>query len=398
MKSKVLVVAGGEWQVPIIKFLKDKGHFIFVVDPYIDSPGVSFADKHIKCDVRDFENIKEIVKNERLKFITTDQSDISVNTVAQLNSHFNLPGNSMTVTNNFVNKYTMRSLAGALDLPMPKYSKISNGSELQNFIASVGLPIILKPADSQSSRGVVKIKESNYKNIEKLIHKSMFFSNCGYLIAEEFVEGQEITVEGFASNYKHRTLAISIKKHFRTGIASELRYPVNNHMNIYNEIEKINDNFVERSGLRFGITHAEYIINTKTGRIALIEIACRGGGTLISSNIIKWVSGVDVYEHLYANLNNDITDVKRLKVLKRNAILKFFEFKPGIVKSIYGLDEISNIKEILSCNLSFKVGEAILPADDDRSRQGYFIALANSNEELNLIIQKVAKTIKISYE
>jgi len=140
------------------------------------------------------------------------------------------------------------------------------------------------------------------------------------------------------------------------------------------------------------------MVNLKTGKIVLIEIACRGGGTLISSDIVNWVSGVNVYDHYYANLIGGITNVKGFNVLKRNAILKFFEFNQGLVKSISGFDEIKNMKEIISCNLSFKIGDTLQPADDDRSRQGYFIAFANTKEELDEIIKKVNKTVKINYE
>lgn len=396
--NNTLIVAGGLWQVPLIKYLKSKGHKVYVVDPYLHSPGVQLADIHIQSDVRDFELIKSLTKNEKFEFIATDQSDISVNTVAQLNSYFKLPGNNSNVTEKFVNKYNMRLLAESFEIPIPKYCKINNTDDVLNFIKNVGLPIILKPADSQSSRGVVKIENANANEIGHFVVNSLKYSNCGYLIAEEFIEGQEVTVEGIASNFKHRTLAISLKKHFRPGIASELRYPAEIPTSLYAEIEKINDLFVENSGLRFGITHAEYMININSGRIVLIEIACRGGGTLISSDIVNWVSGVNVYDNYYANLKGGITDVKSLAVLKRPAILKFFEFKEGLVKSISGINEIKKIKGILSSNLSFKPGDVLQPAEDDRSRQGYFIAIADTKEELDEIIIKVSDTIKVEYE
>jgi len=396
-KSKVLVIAGGKWQIPLINYLKYKGHFVIVVDPYLHSAGVPLADKHIQCDVLDINKIKEMVKDEKIEFIASDMVEIAVNSVAQLNTHFNLPGNDLKTTEKFVNKYNMRLLAESLGLPIPKFRMIKHASDLQHFIEEVGLPVILKPADSGASRGVVKIDSSNQNKINHFIVSSLKFAKCGYLIAEEFIDGQEVTAEGFASNFKHKTLAISLKKHFRTGVASELRYPANIPSTMYDEIQVLNDKFVENSGLRFGITHAEYMVNVNTGKIKLIEIACRGGGTLISSDIVNWVSGINVYDNFYANLKGGITDVKGLKVLKRNAILKFFEFQLGVVKSISGFDEVKNMKEIISCNLAFKPGDTLQSAGDDRSRQGYFIAFANSNEELDAVINKVSETIKVEY-
>lgn len=395
--TNVLVVAGGLWQVPLIKYLKGKGHRVFVADPYLHSPGVQYADEHLSCDVRDYDGLVNLIGDTKFEFITSDQSDISVNTVSKLNSNFNLSGNPLEVTDRFVNKYKMRVLAESLGLPIPKYARIDTPSDLLSFIKNTGFPIILKPADSQSSRGVVKIDSSNINDIEHLVVNSLKYANCGYLIAEEFVEGREVTVEGFASNYKHRTLAISLKKHFRVGIASELLYPADIPKYIYKELEKLNDLFVENSGLRFGITHAEYMINIDTGRIVLIEIACRGGGSLISSDIVKWVSGVNLYDLYYSCLKGGIINVKGLTVKKRPAILKFFEFAPGTVKSISGIDKLKEIKEIFSFNLAFKPGDSLLPAEDDRSRQGYFIAFANSKIELDTIVSRVNELIQIVY-
>ena len=262
---------------------------MFVVDPYLHSPGVQYADRHIQCDVRNFAKVQELVSQDHFAFIASDQSDISVNTVARLNSFLKLPGNSVEIVDKFVNKYHMRRHAESVGIPIPRYAKIESVNKLKGFIKESGLPIIIKPADSQSSRGVIKIDEGNLLNLDQYFVASLKFANCGYLIAEEFVEGHEITVEGYASDRRHRTLAISSKKHFRTGIASELEYPAAIPEHIYHEIERINDLFVETAELKFGITHAEYMINFKDGRIILVEIACRGGGTLISSDIVNWV-------------------------------------------------------------------------------------------------------------
>ena len=107
---------------------------------------------------------------------------------------------------------------------------------------------------------------------------------------------------------------------------------------------------------------------------------------------------MNVYDAYYNDLKGISTDVKRLKVLKRNAILKFFEFKPGVVKSIRGFEEMKRIKGIVSCGLSFKPGDLLQPAEDYRTRQGYFIAFAESKSDLDEITNKASETLTVSYE
>ncbi|MEO5570201.1 MAG: ATP-grasp domain-containing protein [Bacteroidia bacterium] len=399
MNKNALVIGAGVWQIPLINFLKNKGLKVFVVDPYTFSPGVKIADGYFQSDVRYADEIIPMINDATFEIITSDQSDIAVKTVSKLAEHYHLQGNKLEASMKFSNKYLMRQLAKQLKLPVPEFSKIETPQQLHDFKKQYGLPFIIKPADSQSSRGVFKIDENNFGNIRTLFSESMNFSNCGYILAEEFVSGIELTVEGFASDYKHRTLAISSKKHFRTAIASSLEYPAQEIPDeIIAAVEKANDYFVENSGLKFGITHAEYMVQPDTGKINLIEIACRGGGSLISSDIIKWVSGVDVYEHLYENLSGKIIEVKNLNVLKRNAVLHFFEFGSGKVIAIKGVEEAKKIPGVHFLQLFISEGEEIARASDDRSRQGMVIIFAASKTELDTKLDTVEKTLKVAFE
>ena len=397
-RKNALVIAGGKWQKPLIRFFQNKGHKVIVVDPYLYSDGVKISDEHIPLDVRNADEIYLAIKGREFEFVTSDQSDITVNTVAILSEQMNLNGNSLQVTNSFVNKVEMRKLARKHGIDSPKFSRIYSLNELDAFIKKSSLPIIIKPADSQSSRGVAKITKETLDSLENLFVESLRYSNCGYIIAEEFVEGDEYTAEGFASDYKHRTMAISKKKHFRLAIASSLEYPAQLSAEEKKKLVTFNDDFVEQAGLRFGITHAEYIINHDTGKVYLVEIACRGGGTRISSDITSWVSGQNVYEMFYENLCGRKTDVISMEILEKNAILYFFEFPEGKVKAIYGLDEARNVKGVFKLSISFKVGDILLPATEDRSRQGFLILFSESKDDLDQSLKKVIKKVKVEYE
>lgn len=396
--KNVLIIAGGIWQIPIINFFRKKEYKVFVVDPYDFSEGSKTADVHIKCDVRSVPEILEKIKGLKFNVVTSDQSDISVTVVAAIAEKLGLKGNPVEATMRFTNKLFMRDLAHRLKLPVPIYGKASDVFDVDSFIDKYELPVIIKPADSQSSRGVYKLDESNRANAAALIAQSLAFSNCGYLVVEKFVPGIELTVEGFASQGKHRTLAISSKKHFRTAIASSLEYPpVNIPESILKEVERVNDMFVENSGLSFGITHAEYMVVPETGEINLIEIACRGGGSLISSNIIDWVAGVNIYEMLYTCLTGGSIDVKNISVLKRNAILHFFEFGVGKVKAIYGQKEAEAIEGVATVRLFFKEGDVLKAANDDRSRPGMVIIFAESKAELDKRLELVRNNLKVEF-
>lgn len=396
MKKRALVVAGGQWQVPLINYLKEKNFFVTVVDPYTSSKGVIVADSHIQEDVREKEKIFSKI-DTKYDIVCTDQSDISVGTVAFLADKLHLKGNKEDVILRFTNKYLSRKYAESIGVPVPAYTEVSTLEDINQFIDKVEFPLILKPCDAQSSKGIHKIDTGvRQSDLTDYLVDALQYSFIKKAILEQFVTGYEITVEGFCSQGEHRVLAISKKKHFKTGIASTLTYPAPLPLDLEERIIEVDNRYVDESGLKFGPTHAEYIVDENKGEFYLVEIACRGGGTLISSDIVKWVSGFDVYEaYLNCLQNNDVQLPNNLPQ-KRAAELHFFDFGSGIVDSVSGIEAAGKIDGVLSVDIDIKEGDVIESCRDDRSRQGFAIIFADNEKELNSRVSKVCDTIKVN--
>ena len=131
--------------------------------------------------------------------------------------------------------------------------------------------------------------------------------------------------------------------------------------------------------LPFGITHAEY--KYFKGEFYLLEVAARGGGTKISSDIVPMVSGInsnEIYLHMLLNQPYQIKTGK-----KQNCVLLgFFDFETGKVMEISGLEKAKKLEGIYEIGLEIKTGDRISQALDDRSRCGYYIIYADSKEQL----------------
>lgn len=394
--KRALVIAGGQWQVPLIRELKQLGYTVTVVDPYDNSKGVLMADNHIKSDVREKEYIFSQLK-DKYKIVATDQSDVSVETVAFLSQKLGVLGNKMDVVRKFSNKYESRQYAQSIGVPVPIFCEVDSIEHIEQFIHIHGGKFILKPSDAQSSKGIHLIDEKTSKeDIAYFLHDALLYSFTQKAILERFVKGYEITVEGFCSNGKHQVLAISRKKHFKTGVASCLTYPGDVPLKIKNKIIDCDNRYVEHSGLLFGPTHAEYIVDAVSGVFWLVEIACRGGGTLISSDIVKWVSGFDMQKAYIQSLEGKVIDVKSIVPKENAAELHFFEFGEGNVVDIKGIDDVKNMDGVLMLDIPIKVGDRISSCIDDRSRQGFVIVVANTREQLMKKLTQINNTIKIT--
>src|SRR5438132_12777720 len=94
LRNNVIVVAGGAWQVFLVRYLQSRGHTVHVVNP-VCSETVRAAGHHIPLDIRCTDQIAAYIRAQRLEplFITSDQSDVATLSVARLCEDFQLPGN-----------------------------------------------------------------------------------------------------------------------------------------------------------------------------------------------------------------------------------------------------------------------------------------------------------------
>lgn len=392
MQKKIMIIGGGKWQVPIIQKAKDLSYFVINSNLYENSDGFKHADISLVANVLDKDKNLEIAKQYNIDAVITDQSDIAVNTVAFVAEQMNLMGVSTNTAELFTNKYRMRTELKVEGLHHPKFRLCTSLKEAEDFFSEMSATVILKPTDNQSSRGVIRV--NSFNKLEESILETLEHSKNGSFLIEEYIDGIELTVEGFKPlGRNHETLAMSKKSHFDDlCVADSLLY-----LNDFKEFDikilrAINDNLFGQ--LKFGITHVEYkYFNEK---FYLVEAAIRGGGTKISSHIIPAVSGVDVNELLLLTVLNGQTPQFE-KVKNKCAVLKFFNFSEGKVQRISGL-EIHNNPNILDLELEFSVGDTILSPKDDRSRVGYYIAIEQSKEKLFELMQSIEDTVRVEYE
>lgn len=396
LESTVLFICGGKWQLPWMRYLKNKGHQIVLADPNENPPCAAMADIHIRCDARDVEGIYREVQNRGLKidFVTSEQTDVSTQTVAALSTMLGTYANSPEAVERFANKVVNRAFVAGIDASrMPAFRKVYKLEDAMQFLREFPGDAMLKPADAQSSRGISRIAAGcDEATLNTALKEAFSQTPLDYILIEEFITGSEITVEGIMTPEGHHTLAISAKKHFRTGIASDLQYPAHLDAALEKALIVFHNDIITKTGLQFGVTHAEYMVNAQG--FYLVEMASRGGGTLIPSDIVPHVSGVPVYDTLYAMQMQEKVMVKPLSE-PRHGLLHFFEFPAGKVQAIHGLVEAALIPGVHALELEFAVGDTLKPAGDDRGRQGFAILLTHSQNELNACLDAVNKTLKV---
>lgn len=399
--KKIMVIAGSKWQIPITKRISAEGHLPYVVNLYEDSPAFEYAHKSGVMDILDREACLKFAVENEIDAVLSEECDIAMPIVAHIAEKIGSASQGTDKIPYFTNKYKMREFCKEHGLKYPEYRKCKTFEEAQEFFVQLNSKMIIKPLDSNSSRGVYTIE--SIEEIPELFEKSMSFSKVEKcVIAERYIEGTEFTIDGIKTPEKHYTMAISEKKHYphNKNIAYELYFSHKNDKYDYDKLREVNDKYINLTGLPFGLTHAEY--KYENGEFYLIEIAARGGGNLISAEIVPVMTGIDNYKYLLectlGNVHNEEFVIDD-NLHDRCAVLHFFDVEGagGKVKEVI-LPDLFNDENVIKWELNFSVGETIEKAQDDSKRVGYYIAYAESKKKLDDMIKDIDSQFKIIYE
>ena len=399
--KRIMVIAGGKYQVPLVKKAKELGHFVVCCNLYPDSDAFRYADAHEVADVLDFQKNYELACQYRPDAIVTDQNEISVRTVARLCEQLGLPGIGTDKAELFTNKYMMRSFCQEHGFPGIDFQLCGTAEEALAFLRKYGEAVI-KPLDSSSSKGVCHV--TSEEELLRLFDETKGYSSgkdC--VLIEQFLSGIEFTVDGIKCSDRHLTLAISEKKHYRNFpmVASELYFTNESERFPYERLREQNNRMVEAMGLPFGLTHAEYIWHD--GDFYLVEIGARGGGINISAKIVPIMSGVDNYRNfLSMALGETVAAESVLPTDDRRdyaCVLHFFDFGSGRTVTEFNGQEVlqSAGNGVADFGFNFSVGDTLGDPSDDKHRPGYYIAWGKTRGELCALRERIEGGVRICF-
>ena len=400
-KEKLMILGAGLCQVPIINLVKQKGFEAIVVSAAGNYPGFNIADKSYQVDVRNKEEILDIARREKISGILTDQTDLPVPTVAYVAERMGLPGIGYECALNFTNKYKMRQLCEKVGVPVPKHFSATSIDEAEEKADSLGYPLILKPVDSQGSRGVALV--NGPQDLAEKFHEAQKFSACNSIILEEFFRGHEVVVQGIVSDYKFRNLVIADRYYFDLPdifIPAQTIFPSVISDNLKEKIFNLNSLLIDKFHPQFGITHSEYLVDAESGEVRLVETAIRGGGVFISSDLVPLACGVNINE-LLIQLTSGATNVSLEENILRNGASAYlcFHLPVGIIQHISGVEEIKSFKGVHKVYLQdLEVGQKTALISDKTMRKGPILLKGSSRQDLEETLNRVKNTLNIRVE
>ena len=389
MFKKVLVINLGWENEPMIKNLFNRGYEVY---------GIHDSKEYVKFDYKDvlispFDNLTTIVKfceGKSFDAILSDQCDFSNYTQSYLTTKLQLPSHGLKASEISKNKESQRKIAFSNDqikVPIFKVCKtIDDIEEMHKHF-----PIIIKPVDNRGSIGI-SVANSE-KDLEFSFKLAINNSKSKTVIAEQFINGTEFTVDGYCFNGVPKSLAIAkkLKIGVDSQVSTDIEYPAKITESLYKELLITNERVSNAFNYNFGFTHSEYIVD-KTGDIYLVESANRGGGVFTSEIILPIVTDLDLLNK-YIDDCLDISNDINVDPNRNQIILKFLNFPVGKNFKTPNLDEFKNKENIIKLKINLKNNEEVKKVNNDAQRHGFLIYSSNGNirKEVNQIINQLYK-------
>lgn len=398
--SKIMVIAGGDWQIELIKKAKSMGHYVICSNLYEDSKAFPYADAGEVADVLDKDRNLEIAKKYLPDAVISDQSDIAVPTVAYLNDQLGLNGIGIKKADLFTDKSLQREFCKEHGFAVPDFKLCESVADAAFMLEKYG-KIIIKPIDSQSSRGVYTI--TSREQLEEKYKKTIAWSNRKKVfLAEEYIDGDEFTIDGLVINGNHYPLCISVKEMYpeNPNISMMQSYSYKSDKYDYDLLRATNKALIESTGLSMGLTHCEY--KAHAGKFYLVEAGARGGGSNLSGKIVPFMSGVDNYEYLIKEALGESVDEDYVKNKKfseeRYVVMRFFDFGEGTVERVEGIDFLKNHPMLIDYQLEINPGDQLKNPQYGRLRPGHFIIGGENKEDVIKEAKNILEKVKVVFE
>lgn len=297
--------------------------------------------------------------------ITTIATDICIPTISYVAEKLNLIGNSFKTALNSTNKGLMRETFFKNQINSPRFIAVEK-FEAETF-ADFHFPLIVKPTDRSGSLGVAKV--DNAAELEKAIFDATSQSIEKKAIVEEFIEGDEISVECISNNGQHFLLAITDKvtsgephfvelQHHQPGVFSA---------EIQTKIKELTFRALDALGIQFGASHAEFKID-KNYKITVIEIGARMGGDFIGSHLVQLSTGYDFVKAVIDVALNQF-ELPVLSCKKYSGVYFLSKETENLLPYFYNGNDFDVEKKVLKVQL-----EEIKSSSD---RSGYLIYQSN---------------------
>ena len=386
-KKSILVFGVGELQRSIIRRAKLKGLFTIGIDPCADAVCKDEVDAFEIVGGQDFDGTCAVVEKYGVDAIVTAATDKPLVMMARVAEKYGFPFYSIETAQWSTDKYQMKQRFLEGGVPCARGRLIAKVEEADDLY----YPLIVKPRDNSGSRGVKLCR--NKEELQEAMQEALQYSHLDTVLVEEYIEGQEYSIEGLHYNGKSEVIQFTEKTttEFPYNVELAHKQPANLKETQKNDIRELVSKIAQCMHFVSCPSHTELKINERG--IFIIETSPRLGGDYITSTLVPLSTGINMEDQLLNIALGEKVDTQTERVEKASGVC-FFCLPEGIVKKIDPqINDVTTWPGIYSFELKLKESDEVHQITSSLNRYGEFILVGKSFDEINTTMKHYSNRI-----
>ena len=289
--KKLVIIGANDFQNQLILKAKLLGYETHVFAWEEGAIGRDSADFFYPISIIEKEKILDICRKIEPDGVCSIASDLAAITVNYVAEGLGLTCNATKYSQMQTNKYAMRMALAENGIPCPRFIVVEETFSKEG-LEQFRFPIIVKPTDRSGSRCITELY--SFEGIEAAVKNACDVSFEHRAIIEEFISGDEYSMETISWHGEHSMLAIT--KKYTTGSPDFIEtghvQPSDLSHNIQRAARQMIFNALDALHIENSAGHAEFRVDQQ-GNIHIIEIGARMGGDCIGSDLVYLSTGND---------------------------------------------------------------------------------------------------------
>lgn len=323
--------------------------------------------------------------------------DQGVLIAARATERLGLPGNPYAAAAATRDKARMRARFDEAEIEQPAFTTIGPDDPIEDLVEDIGFPLVLKPLDRSASQGVIRVDQpEDLRPTAERIREIV--GGGAELLAEAYIPGEEIAIEGMLRDGELRVLAVFDKPDTSSGpyfpetlFVTPSRLPDS----ALAEAERVAASGVRALGLTTGPVHVELRVEGTRARI--IEVAARSIGGLCSRSLNFGLMGTTLETLvLRSALGLDKEELKREPV--SSGVLMIPTPGTGILRAVEGEAETRSIPGITGIDFTIVPGKPVVAPPEGERYVGFVYARGESPEQVETALRKAMTKLEVQLE
>ncbi|MEU0946913.1 ATP-grasp domain-containing protein [Streptomyces canus] len=199
-KDGLLVLGASEEHIPLYQEARRRGIPTIAVDMRADAPAFPFADASLQISTRDADAIAEALGDTRPAGIVVGATDAALASWRTLGLRYGTPYVYPEKAFAGLDKAAFHEVVASCGITRYGWTASGDPDEVAAKAAGLRFPLVVKPVDGSGSKGVTRV--TCLDGLPAAVAHARTYSASGTVIAEEFVQGRQLTIDLFLRNGK----------------------------------------------------------------------------------------------------------------------------------------------------------------------------------------------------